>query len=280
MTGYISGQKYFKKNEGKMEINQKRKQVFEKTGMTYDYSEHNEQEFNFTFPVIDKFIEKNATMYLHIEFEADYRFKDELRGPKMPDPITSKMQSDAWFKDDSTIVMHRSVPLIKFGPKEIKKKMTNLLGGEVEKGNEEPEPESETTDDDEGILEGDYKPVEYIQYLKPELYCYISPDFTLYPLDGVPDQMKNLMKLNTKLNYYEPLLLLTDFWLYQELLIPLNKTVSQANVTVKFQTYSMIKAMMMEQFEQTNNVYSQWGMESNMDMTKKMFSKYIDKRIP
>jgi hypothetical protein len=54
-----------------MEINQKRKQVFEKTGMTYDYSEHNEQEFNFTFPVIDKFIEKNATMYLHIEFEAD-----------------------------------------------------------------------------------------------------------------------------------------------------------------------------------------------------------------
>lgn len=194
----------------------------------------------------------------------------------MPEGFFPKAYSDAWFTDEGrTIVMHRTVPLIKFKPKQFKKKKMNLLSGEMEEEVIEEE-KSEIEESDEGVVEDtDRKPAPYIHYLKPEIYCYIVPDFTVYTKNSVPEQFKSILKINTEMNFYEPLIVLTDFWAYDDILVELNNTVKSANVTVHIKPNSLMKTLLIEQFETTNNVYKQWGMDSNMDMTKKMLGKFI-----
>lgn len=89
--------------------------------------------------------------------------------------------------------------------------------------------------------------------------------------NAIPDQVRSLYIVNDVWNYYQPVVDCTDFWLYKDLLIPLNETTPIANVTVHIQPYSLYKIAMMKQFEMTNNMYKEWGMSSDMDMTKKMF---------
>jgi hypothetical protein len=194
----------------------------------------------------------------------------------VPEGFLPKMYSDAWFANEgTTIVMHRSVPLIRFKPKKLTKKKMNLLSGEMEdEPAEEEKPQEE--DSDEGVVEDrERKPVPYIQYLKPEIYCYIVPDFTVYTKNSVPDQFKSILKINTEMNFYEPLISLTDFWAYDDILVELNNTVKSANVTVHIKPNSLMKTLLIEQFETTNKFYKEWGMDNNMDMTKKMLGRLL-----
>lgn len=80
--------------------------------------------------------------------------------------------------------------------------------------------------------------------------------------------MKNLYKVNFMYNYYEPIVECSDFWIYSDLLIPLNNTLSEANLTVHILPYSLMKLSMLYSFEMTNSVYKEWGMNSDLDMTK------------
>ena len=273
ITGYISPQTYFTldKASRKAVVNEKRKHVFSASGLKYNFDESNFLDFNITFPVSEKFIEKNATMYLHLDIAADYRFKYDHLDTQMPDIHTGKQFSDAWFKDEgNTIVMHRSIPLVKYLPKVAKKKTVNLLDGTVI---EEEIKEEVKVDEDEGVLEDEIKPQEFVQHLLPEIYCYMTPDTTVYSKKSIPEQLKNIFKINTQLNFYEPMVTCTDFWAYRDIMVELNKTVTQANVTVHFQPYSLTKVAMIEQFDVTNKVYAEWGMSSDMDLTKKMLSE-------
>jgi len=101
----------------------------------------------------------------------------------------------------------------------------------------------------------------------------VSPDTTIYPRSGIPDQLRKVLLINTQLNYYEPLFICTDYWIYNELLIPLNETVEHGNVTVNIQPYSFMKIAMIEQMDQVNHMYKEWGMATDMDLTKKMFAE-------
>lgn len=262
VTGYVSPQKYFVKNKksDEYQVNKKMKKVFEKHGLTYDWEATNEVSYNISIPISQKFLDRNATMYLHVEFEADYRFKDDHLDLDMPEHKSIPGYSDAWFKDGgSKIVMHRSIPLIKFTPKVDEKKTINLLSGDIDV-QEAPKDDSD-------------EPKPYIQHLKPEIYCYMCPDTTVYPRNGVPEQLRKVLMINTQLNYYEPLFVCTDYWVYNELLIPLNETVSQGNVTVNIQPYSFMKIAMIEQMDQVNHIYKEWGMDTDMDLTKKMLGE-------
>lgn len=237
------------------------KKIFEKDHLTYDWEEHNEVSFNISFPVSQQFLDRNATMYLHVEYEADYRFKDQHTDLDMPEHKSIPGYSNAWFKDEgNTIVMHRSIPLIKYTPLVEEKKTVNLLSGDIEV-------KEEKNEDDEG------KPKPYIQHVKPEIYCYTSPDTTVYPRNGIPDQLRNVVLVNTELNYYEPLFVCSDYWMYNELLVPLNNTVDTANVTVHFQPYSFMKLMMIGQMDTVNQMYKEWGLQQDMDLTKKMLAE-------
>ena len=271
VTGYVSPQKYFTKDKHTHEytVNQNKAEVFSVTGLTYDYEDQNDLTFNISIPISEKFIDKNSTLYLHVEYEADYRFKDEHMGLDMPKYQAIQGYSDAWFKNNgNTIVMHRTVPLVKFSPKTEEKKTVNLLSGEIEE-----EKLTEIEDEEEEEEEENKEQKELIQHMKPEIYCYMSPDTTIYPRKSIPEQFKNILFINTQLSYYEPIFVCTDFWIYKELLVELNKTVSTANVTVHLQPYSIMKIAIMEQMVQVNGLYAEWGMAQDMDLTKKMFSE-------
>ena len=237
--------------------------------MNYTFDESNIHDYNITFPILPEFIEKNGTMYLHIEIEADYAFKNEDLDPRAPDHKLPSYLSDAVFEEDGQkIIMHRSIPLIKHDLKSTKKKTVNLLGETVE---ESSEPVKETIKtQDEGVEETDDDSEVYVQYLKPDLYLYMAPETQIYKRDNIPEQFKNLIKINKAMGFYEPIFELTDFWVYKDILVELNETVSQANVTVHIQPYSFWRIAMFGQYEQTNKVYKDMGIDNNRDMMIKM----------
>jgi hypothetical protein len=272
VTGYISPRKYMVKDKYTREfkINENKIQVFRWENFTYDYSEHNEQSFNVSVPIADAFLLKNLTMYLHVEIESEYRFMNEDVN-RTDEMVNSEIISDAWFKNNgTTIVMHRSVPLIRFTPLKKKERMVNLLGDSID---DDPEPEEEEIDDRFGIIDKGKEPEIYIQHLKPNIYCYISPDTTIYKKGGMQEEMKAMMKLNTRMNFYEPLMTCTDYWTYKDILIPLNDTLTEANTTIYFQPYSSWKVATMNNMEKSNAMYAEYGMSSDQDGVKKLMAE-------
>jgi hypothetical protein len=271
VTGYISPRKYIVKDKDTREfkVNENKIEVFRWENFTYDYSELNEQSFNVTVPIADAFLLKNLTMYLHVEIESEYRFMNEDVN-RTDELINSAIMSDAWFKNNgTTIVMHRSVPLIRFTPLKKKEKMVNLLGDSID---DDPEPEEEI-DDRFGIIDKGNEPEIYIQHLKPNIYCYISPDTTIYKKGGIQEEMKAMMKLNTRMNFYEPLMTCTDYWTYKDILIPLNDTLTEANTTIYFQPYSSWKVATINNMEKSNEMYAEYGMSSDQDGVKKLMAE-------
>lgn len=266
LTGYISAVPYYKQDRkaGSATHNSaKMKKVFSATNLDYSYNEGNYLDFNVSFPVSEKFLEKNATMYLHLDIEADYRFAMEDMYTKQQPFVQDQIYSDARYENDGQkIIMHRSIPLVKYAPKSSAKKMVNLLG----------EPTDKEEESDEEVEESE-ESKKYIQHLKPEIYCYFAPDSTVYGKASIPEQMRNLFKINTNMNYYEPLFLCTDFWLYHDILTPLNETIKVANTTVHIQPYSLTKLVMFDQFEKTNSMYKEWGINNDMDMFKQMIAE-------
>ena len=170
VTGYVSPQPYFFKDKKtrKYKVNDNKSKVFSVNGLTYDNEEQNNVAFNITFPITEKFIDRNASLYLHVEYEADYRFKKEHIDLEEQEYRSMKGYSNAWFKNNgTTIVMHRSIQLIKFSPKIDKEKTVSLLGGDV---TEIETPVKEEEDDEAGVKEEEDKPKEYLQHIKPEIY--------------------------------------------------------------------------------------------------------------
>ena len=156
----------------------------------------------------------------------------------------------------------------------IQKRTVNLLGDVVEEGTEIEEPETELLDPELGVLEGDdSEAAPWVQYLKPELYLYMVPETTVYSYKGMPDQFKHLLKINDEMNFYEPVFELTDFWVYKDILVELNSTVDEANVTMHIQPYSFWKVAMFGQYEQSMNMYKDMGIDQDRDMTIKMLTE-------
>ena len=245
MTGYISPYEYgnYVPEQGFI-VNNKRRNVFNATNLQYSFDESNNQDFNISFPLSDKFFTNNYTMNLHVEITADM------------DP------SERFELENPVFKTHRSISLIKFSPKIEKKKLMNLLGETIEEGTEKVE--EPIINEDMGVKDIlDHK--KYIHHLKPDIYCYFTPDFTTFQKGAIPDQMKHLYVVNYMYNYYEPIVVWSDFWIYSDILIPLNNTISHANVTVHILPYSLMKVSMLFSFENTNSIYREYGISSDLD---------------
>ena len=255
MLGYISPFDYGKYVPGQgFVVDNRKKLVFNATDLEYSSSESNLRDFNISFSLSETFFTKNITMNLHIE-------------------ITANMDEFERFDPENPVfTTHRSIPLIKFTPKVEKKKLVNLLGDTIDEGTVKEE--LKNMNEDYGILDENKKKDEkYVHHLKPDIYCYFAPDFTVFTQNSIPEQIKMLYRVNHMYNYYEPIVEWSDFWIYYDLLVPLNDTIQKANVTVHIQPYSLMKLSMLHSFEMTNNMYKQWGMSSDLDMTKKMLAE-------
>jgi len=85
------------------------------------------------------------------------------------------MFSSAYFEEDcKTIVMHRSIPLIKYFPK-VNKKLKNLIASGSEDSVEEEIP----------ILDELGNKI-YEPYLKRDLYVYLVNDYTIHAKASIP----------------------------------------------------------------------------------------------
>lgn len=275
VTGFISPRNYFVKDKktNEYKINDNKIQVFRWENFTYDFNQDNEQSFNVSVPIHDAFLLKNLSMYLHVEIEADYRFKNEDIN-RIDEPVRSSLLSDAWFKNNgTTIVMHRSIQLVRYMPLKKKEKMVNLLGESIGSDTvKEPEPE-EIVDDKFGILDDEKQPEIYLQHLKPNIYCYISPDLIVFKKGGIPEEMKPMLKINNRMNFYEPLITCTDYWTYKDIMIPLNDTITEANTTIYFQPYASWRVAVMMNMEKSNEMYAQYGLTNDQDGVKKLMAE-------
>jgi hypothetical protein len=72
----------------------------------------------------------------------------------------------------------------------------------------------------------------YEPYLMNDVYVYFVNDYTVHGKDAIPQQFNTVMKVNPDRMFYEPFIILTDFWSYKSNSLLLNSTVSEANFTL------------------------------------------------
>lgn len=72
---------------------------------------------------------------------------------------------------------------------------------------------------------------------------------------------------------YFPIMYLSDYWLLKKDLVMVNDTLSELNLTLHFNTYSLQYYIMQKQFEQQWTVQKEYGLDSGSDMDemKRMF---------
>ena len=87
--------------------------------------------------------------------------------------------------------------------------------------------EKEDEDDDD---ESDDESI--IGHFRPELTIRPLCDWTSFKAGQIPPQIKDFYKIDTINNNYFPVIYFDDFWLFQDRLIPLNKTVTKVPLKI------------------------------------------------
>lgn len=143
------------------------------------------------------------------------------------------------------------------------------------------------------------RPREIISFLKPNLTVAMIDDFTVYNAKAVPDhvnmgwkwvvcvcvsvgqsarktnnscllthpfslpspphQMAPLLDVDIATMTYAPTLWLNDFWLMRDYLLPLNSTLTSANITLSLYTLPAWKLMLYTQMDASFAMHQSWG---------------------
>lgn len=122
-------------------------------------------------------------------------------------------------------------------PKIKEKKVRNLLDDSPQSMVKEKEEVDENEDK------------TFYQYFKKEIYLYLIHDTTAYQLTSLPPPVADAIKINEQTHTYWPIVYLSDYWLLKKDLVMVNESVSDLNLTLHFDTYSLNYFIFQKQFE-------------------------------
>lgn len=108
----------------------------------------------------------------------------------------------------------------------------------------------------------------YEPYMKKSIYLYIVNDFTFFGKEQIPQQLSKVIRTNPEQMYYEPIMVLTDFWSYKTNTIQLNNTVNETLVELVVKPQTFTKITLLESMDYSNSLYAQWGLSQDMDQMK------------
>ncbi|KAJ6252775.1 cleft lip and palate transmembrane protein [Anaeramoeba flamelloides] len=99
-------------------------------------------------------------------------------------------------------------------------------------------------------------------------------EFTAFKAGQVPPHVVNLIDYNKKTRKYYPIIYINEFWMLKEYLIPINETVDQLPLTIKFEIMPAWKFHVFTMFKESLSMQQQIGnslMEDEQDELKKIF---------
>ena len=130
--------------------------------------------------------------------------------------------------------------------------------GEGGDGGEEAKPQNRT--------------VEYLPFLKPNITVSSVTGLPAFNPGQVPPQFLPHLDFDAKGNY-KPIVMLNDFWILRDYLIPVNATTSDVTINVDVNEISIFVWQLYLQFEQSFQIQTTMGLASDResDEMKRMF---------
>ena len=199
------------------------KLVWHEKGLWYDWRDTNARELNLTVDVGERLL-GNESMYAHIFV---------MRGGKQP------RRGDFMSQD------HLVYPLTEFAPIPKASHLHNLVSGEEDAAEAEKARLAEEMRQTSGDNETKWR-----MLWKPSLDIRLLGDAHSYPLTQIPPSVLRHYPVSYKLNVFWPPIYVSTFWLKYENYIPVNATVSQLPLVMKFDMFGFRKFAMMATMDQ------------------------------
>jgi len=175
-------------------------------------------------------------------------------------PLTTYLQTNGTASLNAEFILHTSRfqnPILYSAKKKLTKYVTFAKETTVNLMSGEPVVKSD---------EDDKKAMHFI----PEIEIHAVHDVNIY--SDFPPQIADVIQIYQNTHYY-PIILLSDFWVLKEKLIPLNSTLSEVKLKLTYDSYWVYKYFMMKQFELSQTIGSTYGLQSEheYDLMKRMF---------
>jgi hypothetical protein len=207
----------------------------------YDWQPENERAKDVIVKTTQAML-NNGTLWAHIYF---------IKGDRSPDPSSPDYKKSA--------LLYQRQMLNTYLPKPKLRGRKNLISGEL------------VDNPEELALQKAAESVELVSFWKPNFTLNLVHDFTVYPRDGIPPQLADLMSFDAQGSYY-PTVFVNEFWLFREHLYPINETTPELPLRLEYSTLSMWKWQMMVQMQQSFKMQEAWGSaaEGESDEIKRM----------
>ncbi|CAK4626531.1 hypothetical protein LEN26_007178 [Aphanomyces euteiches] len=216
--------------------------VWSEKNLKYDFVDESEKKLSLNISVTDH-VANNGTLYAHV-FMTESSHSHDPRDSNF-DPLTTT---------------YRKLELITYRPRVKKTKRRNLLQAveEVEEENVVEEVEDTT----------------FVAHWKPSLIINIICDHTVYARGSAPlPFIAPFLQVDPASGRYLPILYLNDFWVLEDHLIALNKSVTTLPFDLSYYPMSLIKFGMYQQVAQNfrNQEKMGAGTKKDSDAMKKLF---------
>lgn len=227
--------------------------IWTETGLFYNYEKSNHREVNLTIENIQKVVAQNSSLWLHILVKSNRTDIDLVAAKNVNLSLSGAFDRSK----NKEVSLHERMPLIRYLPQDKKaKELSNLLTKKEEKNETRIEIPADA----------------YIPYFKPTIYISMVHDSYSYVKGEFDPRFAKDLKINEHEMYYEPVLYISDFWLINDYLMPLNETVSSVNLNIIFDTLWLQKFLLQKQFSQTQTIQQDMGMmtEGGLDELKRV----------
>jgi len=115
----------------------------------------------------------------------------------------------------------------------------------------------------------------WLNYWKPFLHIRPIPDWTVFPVNGIPAEMKDDYNVDPLTSMYDPPIYFDYFWLLQDQLIIVNDTVSTLALNLSTSPLSLIKWRLEQQMETSWQMQQSYGLQEADGRESEMLKKMI-----
>ena len=247
--------------------------VWQEESIYYDWKDINVRAKNVTLPLAGKWatLQQNGSIFAHVYFTWP-----EIR------PGMERSDGSMDFR-----MVHGVQQLNRYAPRPKVKDAKNLLGyTEGQEGSSgdsaaaeglEEAGQPEGGEGGEGVVVATTEDgADIVSLWKSKLTLNLVVDHTVYPRNGVPEQVATTMRFHPAKSKYHPKLFFNDFWTLREEQVLLNSTVDTVTLQMDYYPLSLWKWQLIEQMEtnwKSQREMGTGGGETETEILKNMLTE-------
>ncbi|XP_078434033.1 transmembrane CLPTM1 family protein [Wolffia australiana] len=196
-------------------------------------------------------LKNNGSLYAHVFF---------ARSGYSPDPSDPEYQP--------LYAFGRSHPVVTYLRRSKSGKKRSLLGNA-----KETEDDSASKSKSEKQEDANVDAWEWVSYWKPNVTINLVEDFTRYPKNAIPPNVKDFLYIDPKTEDYYPTIYWNEFWLLRDKLTPLNESVTELPLNLEVGPISLTRWQFYLQIDQSFQIHRSYGsmIEGEADELKRVF---------